>query len=88
VDLGRLARAVHLDAERLTDGRWLVSGGAQPHIVDLDAGSCDCADSAVRGGPCKHLQRVRLALGDAAALERLRALVPLPTRARRGKAAT
>jgi hypothetical protein len=31
---------------------------------------------------------VRLALGDAAALERLRALVPLPTRARRGKAAT
>ena len=83
MDLARLARAVHLSAERRPDGTWLVSGGAAPHVVNPDAGICDCADFACRGGPCKHLARVQLALGDPGTVSALGAVVPMPKRARR-----
>lgn len=79
----RLARAVYLHAEPLADGTWRVSGGAEPHAVNLAAGTCDCADFTVRGGPCKHVAACRLRSGDPETLEALRAVVPMPRRARR-----
>jgi hypothetical protein len=80
-DLGRLARAVHLDAVRLVNGAWRVTGGANVHEVTSEATACDCTDYGVRGGACKHLLAVRLHTGDPETLAALRALVPLPRRA-------
>jgi len=85
-NLRRLARAVHLDALRLEDRTWLVTGGTQSHIVSADARSCDCLDHQLRergdGYRCKHLLRVLLAEGDAGTWALLRVLVAQPTRAR------
>jgi hypothetical protein len=80
--LDRLARAVHLDAARLATGVWRVSGGASAHEVSAGATTCDCADYGVRGGQCKHVLRVLLALGDPETLASLREIVTLPKRAR------
>ncbi|HLA88894.1 MAG TPA: hypothetical protein VJL28_00500 [Gemmatimonadaceae bacterium] len=80
-DLERLARAVHLDAERLDTGAWRVTGGAHVHEVNADATACDCTDYAVRGRSCKHLLAVRLRSGDSEAP--LRLIVVAPRRARR-----
>ncbi len=82
VDRTRLARAVHLEAERLPDGRWRITGGSAPHIVDLTADTCDCPDHAMRRGVCKHLARARLAEGDADTLRALGELLPAPKRER------
>jgi hypothetical protein len=78
----RLARAVHLDAERIAGGAWTVTGGATPHTVTADASACDCTDYTVRGGPCKHILAVRLRSGDSATLDALRGLVVAPRRVR------
>lgn len=86
VDLGRLARAVHLDAERVGPGRWRVTGGASPHTVErLEGGGliCDCPDASF-GRACKHALAVRLCCGDLTVVRALRELVPPP--ARRGRA--
>ena len=85
-DPRRLARAVHLDAERLADGSWRVTGGTAPHIVSADGSECACADFAMRRAVCKHRARVLLALGDATTLAQLGAVVPMPTRQRRSAA--
>src|SRR5437773_1863112 len=74
--LARLARAVHLDAERVESGEWSVSGGEHAHAVNKDATDCDCTDHAVRGGLCKHILCARLYMGDRNVLQALRALVP------------
>jgi hypothetical protein len=39
---------------------YRVTGGRAPHVVDVTAGTCDCADFAYRGRarPCKHLRAV------------------------------
>ncbi len=75
VELARLERALELDAERLAEGRYLVTGGREPHYVDVRpnaAVACDCGDMVWRGppfpGPCKHVLRVRLACGDPVVL--------------------
>ena len=81
-DLDRLARAVHLDAERLDTGAWRVTGGANVHEVNADATACDCTDYAVRGGSCKHLLAVKLRAGDSETLRKLRAIVPQRRQAR------
>ena len=82
--LQRLARAVFLTCERTGFGLYRVSGGAESHAVKLgDDSRCDCTDYAVRGGPCKHLLRARLARGDSKVIEALRALVALPTTRKR-----
>jgi hypothetical protein len=80
LDPMRLAKAVHLDAEKLDNGAWKVSGGASEHLVTADASACDCADFSVRGGSCKHLLAVRLRTGDSEALDALRGLVVAPAR--------
>lgn len=78
IDLGRLARAVHLDAQRIGDSVYLVSGGATAHRVDLRVGeACDCDDRRIRGATCKHVLRAMLGEGDPDVLRALRDLVPL-----------
>ena len=78
IDSARLARAIHLDVERMSNGAWVVSGGSRMHLVNAAATACDCSDHAMRGGPCKHALAVRLASGDAETVRALRALVPRP----------
>jgi hypothetical protein len=75
-DLDRLVRAVHLDAERLANGAWCVSGGEREHVVSADAKLCDCADFTIRAVECKHMLAVRLRLGDADVIRTLRLVVP------------
>ena len=77
----RLARAVReLECEQRGDGSWCVTGGADPQVVDPDAGTCSCKDYLYRRGVCAHLLRVRLALGDPATLRALGQLVTPPKR--------
>lgn len=77
--VGRLARAVHLNAERIDAETWRVSGGEHPHFVTT--AGCDCADAAFRPGfACKHVLAVRLRSGDAETLSGLRAIVPKEAR--------
>jgi len=78
--LSRLARAVHLDAERLNAHHWRVWGGAAEHVVDADRGTCDCPDFRLRGRVCKHILAARLRSGDVELLNALRDLVPMPRR--------
>ena len=82
--LQRLARAVFLTCERTGSGLYRVSGGAESHAVTLGENPrCDCTDYAVRGGPCKHLLRARLARGDSAVIKALQLLVAYPQTSRR-----
>ena len=76
IEPGRLRRAVHLDAERLPDGSWRVTGGKGAHIVTADGSACDCTDYGVRQFVCKHRAAVLLRLGDADVLLALREFVP------------
>lgn len=82
IDLGRLERALALQAFPVGSRRFEVTGGDESHFVDLapDAASpCDCPDLAWRGGPhegpCKHVLRARLAEGHAETLLAVAALV-------------
>ena len=84
--LRRIARAVQLDAVRLENGEWLVTGGATPHRIRH--GICSCYDSLYVvhtdvGYRCKHQLKVALLEGDARAWALLRELVPAPRRQRR-----
>ncbi len=51
------AAAAALRVERLGDGRYRVSGGAELHVVTIDqeTARCDCRDYAYRRRQCKHL---------------------------------
>lgn len=63
VDPYRLRRALELKVVR-RGVRFEVTGGLEPHLVELaPAPSCDCADFA-KGNTCKHLLAVRLKHGD------------------------
>lgn len=82
IDLGRLERALELQAFPVGRRRFEVTGGEEAHFVDLapdSASPCDCPDLAWRGesreGPCKHLLRARLAEGDPDVLLAVAALV-------------
>ena len=39
IDPGRLARAIHLDCQRVKPDTYLVSGGAADHIVEIVNGA-------------------------------------------------
>ena len=72
----RLARAVWLDCETLGLGRWLVSGGAESHVVEND--TCECWDARA-GHTCKHrLRATCLELLPPEVLAALREIVPRP----------
>jgi hypothetical protein len=82
VDTARLERSLALKGNRVGDGRYHFTGGAQEHWVDLYTASyprCDCGDHLWREQVCKHIlaallregnERVVRALGGV--VERLR----------------
>ena len=79
IELARLARAIHLDVERITDHTYRVSGGEREHLVSLvEALECNCEDRAYRGVACAHLLACMLAEGDRDCLRSLRYWVPRP----------
>ena len=83
IELYRLARAIHLDVERVgLPGIYWVSGGERRHFVNVLKDECDCWDRSA-GNYCKHLLRAMLAEGDDAILKRLRWFVPMPRSRRR-----
>lgn len=78
IDPGRLERSLHLDGVRIAPGRYQVTGGAQPHWVDLYTTGlprCDCGDHLWREQICKHILAALLREGDERALTALRGLV-------------
>ena len=83
--LYRLARAVHLDADRTGYGHcYLVRSqdGQRQYFVNLERDECSCEDHA-RGHLCKHRIRAMLAEGDESILKRLRWFIPMPNSRRR-----
>lgn len=69
----RLEGALSLACESLGGGRYLVTGGREPHYVDVPVPECDCPDWAFRseGRLCKHLVACQLREGVPAAVEAL-----------------
>jgi hypothetical protein len=54
----RIERALTLTVEPGLNGGFLVSGGAEPHWVNLrdhSVPACDCGDYVWRGGVCAHI---------------------------------
>lgn len=67
VDLARLERSLELRVRRVGPGRYLVTGGKEPHWVDLYTRRlprCDCGDHIWRERVCKHILAVMLREGD------------------------
>ena len=83
IDAARLQRAVWLEVRPVAGG-YLVRGGADDHIVEIDGGyvRCDCSDARWRGDNCKHCLAVRLHHRAPEVVEGLRTLVPPPHRSR------
>jgi hypothetical protein len=57
-----------LAVEPLDDGRWRVTGGSAPHVVELFAGEglrCDCKSFRFRGR-CRHVDAVNQVEGSDA----------------------
>ena len=85
IDPNRLARAVHLDCDRISLNQYLVTGGTADHVVTVQDGRvwCHCIDSQWKGDNCKHSLVTRLTCGDPLVAKALRMLVPRPHRAAR-----
>ena len=80
IEPGRLMRAIWLQAQPIDRG-YLVSGGRDRHMVEVDGGRCfcNCPDAQARDGDsCKHALLVRLLNGDPEVAKALRQLVPEP----------
>ena len=78
VDLSRLERSLGLDVRPAGRGRYRVSGGSEPHWVDLhtaDHPRCDCGDHLWRDGMCKHILAALLREGDERVAHALAELV-------------
>lgn len=80
IDTVRLARAVHLEVQPVGPGRYLVRGGADDHVVEVDGGRvmCHCPDAERMGDGCKHSLALRLRAGDGEVVDALRELVGRP----------
>lgn len=80
IDTRRLQRAIWLTVTPVAPGRYLVSGGKDDHLVEVDAGrvTCHCLDSQRAGDGCKHSLALRLRAGDGNVIDALRQLVPNP----------
>ena len=71
VDPYRLRRALELQVDHLSSEVVRISGGAEPHTVNVSEDqkrrriyACDCADFAKGHASCKHVLRTRMALHD------------------------
>ncbi len=80
IDARRLQKAVWLEVQPVAPGRYLVSGGEDDHLVEVDGGrvTCHCPDSQRAGDGCKHALALRLRAGDGKVVDALRQLVPNP----------
>ncbi len=80
IDSARLARAVWLEVQPVAPGRYLVSGGKDDYLVEVDGGcvTCHCLDSQRAGDGCKRSLALRLRAGDGEVIDALRELVPNP----------
>jgi hypothetical protein len=99
VDSQRLERCLGLEVEPIGPGRYVVTGGDEPHWVDLYSRfvpRCDCGDHLWRERICKHILAALLREGDERVIRELGGLVhalrellashepPRRTRRRRG----
>lgn len=78
VDLERLERSLELRVKPAGRGRYRVSGGEEPHWVDLrtlNQPRCDCGDHLWREAACKHILAAMLREGDERVLRALARLV-------------
>ncbi|HEU4699411.1 MAG TPA: SWIM zinc finger family protein [Gemmatimonadales bacterium] len=78
VDLARLERSLELGVERVGDGRFRVTGGAQEHWVDLYTTAhprCDCGDHLWREQVCKHILAALLREGNEVVVRSLGGMV-------------
>jgi len=83
VDVARLERSLALKGNRVGQGRYHFTGGAQEHWVDLYTSGyprCDCGDHLWRDRICKHILAALLREGNelvvralSVVVERLRA---------------
>lgn len=90
VDPYRLRRALELKVDHKSSESVRVSGGTEPHLVQLETDRsrkvyrCDCHDFVKGTSLCKHIIRARLELcDDEEMLEALRALSARDNRALR-----
>jgi helicase len=65
IDPYRVKRALELKVTQLGDSCYQVTGGSDPHRVELESKQlhCDCLDSS-KGNICKHLIAVNLSRND------------------------
>ena len=78
VDLSRLERGLGLQVQPAGRGRYRVSGGGEPHWVDLHSAHhprCDCGDHLWREAVCKHILAAMLREGDERVLGAVAELV-------------
>lgn len=71
IDPRRLVASLALTVTPLGPAQYRVTGGREPHHVDLTADGaalppCDCGDALYRGTICKHQLICRLVAGDPA----------------------
>jgi hypothetical protein len=98
IEAARLERCLGLQVEPVGRGRYRVTGGTEPHWVDLHSRfvpRCDCGDHLWRERVCKHILAAMLREGDERVIvevgglvQALRALVAAcqpPRRRRRRK---
>ncbi len=80
IDAARLQRAIWLEVQPVGPDGFLVSGGKDDHLVEVDGGrvTCHCLDSQRAGDGCKHSLALRLRAGDGKVIDALRQLVPNP----------
>lgn len=78
VSLERLERSLGLRVKPNGRGRYRVSGGSEPHWVDLHTANqprCDCGDHLWRESICKHILAAMLREGDERVLVAVSRLV-------------
>lgn len=78
VELSRLERSLGLQVTPTGRGRYRVSGGSEPHWVDLYSAAhprCDCGDHLWREQICKHILAALLREGNEQVLRAVAALV-------------
>lgn len=78
VEAGRLERCLGLEVEVIAPGQYLVTGGTEPHWVDLRERlltRCDCGDHLWRERVCKHILAAMLREGDERVIREVGGLV-------------
>ena len=78
IESGRLERCLGLTVEPVGPGRYVVTGGDEPHWVDLRSRfvpRCDCGDHLWRERVCKHILAALLREGDERVIREVGGLV-------------